>query len=119
VTVSREDIITDLVLPTNASICSSQLGIQVTIEASITDLITKTREAISETVQVWLSNPRLFGQPRIGLQAIKLDDDNRETSEVLELSGLHAALQEGRRLGLKRLRGEGRQPHLSSLQSST
>jgi hypothetical protein len=115
VTVSREDVIIDLMVPSNASICRSQLGIQITIEPSITDLITKTREAISETVQGWLSNPRLFGQPRIGLQAIKLDNENRETSETLDLSGLHAALQEGRRLVLEAPAGRGKTTTLIQL----
>ena len=115
VTVSREDVITDLMVPSNASICSSHLGIQVTIEPSIADLITKTREAISETVQAWLSNPRLFEQPRIGLQASKLDSENRETSETLELSDLHAALQEGRRLVLEAPAGRGKTTTLIQL----
>jgi hypothetical protein len=115
VTVSREDVITDLMVPSNASICRSHLGIQVTIEPSIADLITKTREAISETVQAWLSNPRLFGQPRIGLQASKLDSENRETSETLELSDLHAALQAGRRLVLEAPAGRGKTTTLIQL----
>lgn len=115
VTVSREDVITDLMVPSNASICRSQLGIQATIEPSIADLIAKTREAISETVQGWLSNPRLFGQPRIGLQAIKLDDDNRETSDTIELSDLHAALQAGRRLVLEAPAGRGKTTTLIQL----
>ena len=115
VTVSREDIITDLMVPSNASICTSQLGIEVPIEPSVADLITRTREAISETVQNWLSNPRLFGQPRIGLQAIKLDDDNRETSETLEFSDLHAALQAGRRLVLEAPAGRGKTTTLIQL----
>ena len=115
VTVSREDVITDLMVPSNASICSSHLGIQVTIEPSIADLITKTSEAISETVQAWLSNPRLFEQPRIGLQASKLDSENRETSETLELSDLHAALQAGRRLVLEAPAGRGKTTTLIQL----
>jgi len=115
VTVSREDVITDLMVPSNASICRSHLGIQVTIEPSIADLITKTSEAISETVQAWLSNPRLFGQPRIGLQASKLNSENRETSETLELSDLHAALLAGRRLVLEAPAGRGKTTTLIQL----
>ena len=115
VTVSREDIITDLLVPSNASICTSQLGIQVPIEPSMTDLITKAREAISETIQAWLSNPRLFGQPRIGLHASKLDSENRETSETLELGDLHAALREGRRLVLEAPAGRGKTTTLIQL----
>lgn len=115
VTVSREDVITDLMVPSNASICRSHLGIQVTIEPSIADLITKTNEAISETVQAWLSNPRLFGQPRIVLQAVKLDDDSRETSETLELSDLHVALQAGRRMVLEAPAGRGKTTTLIQL----
>jgi NACHT C-terminal Alpha/Beta 2 len=115
VTVSREDIISDLMVPSNVLLCRSHLGIMVPIEPSITDLIEKAREAISETIAGWLANPRLVGKPRIALKAIKLDGENRETNEILELSSLHSALQEGRRMMLEAPAGRGKTTTLIQL----
>ncbi|MCS6326557.1 MAG: hypothetical protein H8K06_05650, partial [Nitrospira sp.] len=115
ITVSREDVITDLMVPSNASICRSHLGIQLTVERSTTDLINKTREAISETITGWLSNPRLLGKPRIDLQVTKLDNVNGETNETIELSGLHAILREGRRVVLEAPAGRGKTTTLTQL----
>lgn len=113
--ITREDIITDLMLPDNASICRTHLKIQIPIEPSVSDLIEKVREAISETIEGWLANPRLVGKPRIALKAIKLDGENRETSEILELSSLHSALQEGRRMVLEAPAGRGKTTTLIQL----
>ncbi len=115
ITISREDIITDLMVPSNVSLCRSQLGIIVPIEPSSTDLIEKTREAISETIAGWLSNPRLSGKPRIELKAIKLDNENSETTKILELDKIHSALQEGRRMVLEGPAGQGKTTTLIQL----
>jgi len=108
ITVSREDVLTDLMVPANASICRSQLGIEVPIEPSMTEIVEKTREAISEVIADWRSNPRLAGRPLIPLQAVKLDNQSRETSETLELPSLEAALREGRRIVLEAPAGRGK-----------
>lgn len=108
ITVSREDVITDLMLPANISICRSQLGLQVPLEPSITELVENAREAISEVIADWRSNPRLAGRPLIPLQAVKLENQNRETGETLDLPGLETALREGRRIVLEAPAGRGK-----------
>ena len=115
ISISREDVITDLMVPSNASLCRTHLGISVAVEPEISDLVTKTRDAISETLEGWRFHLRLAGKPLIGVQAVKLDHDNRETSETLDLSGLNAALQEGRRLVLEGPAGRGKTTTLVQL----
>lgn len=115
ITVSRENIITELMLPSNASVCRNQLGIQVPVEPTLTELIEKAREATSEVIQSWLSNPRLTGKPRIALQMVKIDHENRETDEVLELDSLHTALRESRRIVLEAPAGRGKTTTLIQL----
>lgn len=101
ITISREDIITDLMLPSNASICRNQLRIPVAVEPSVAELLEKAQEAASEAVGPWLAHPRLTGRPRIALQAVKLDQEGKETGEVLDLASLQAALLDGRRIVLE------------------
>jgi hypothetical protein len=106
--IAREDIITDLMLPSNASVCSSQLGIQVTVEQGLADVLTKTRDAVSEVVTAWLRHSRVSGRPRIALRALKLDEEGRETDEAFDPLGLQAALKQSRRIVLEAPAGRGK-----------
>ncbi|MCI0426596.1 MAG: hypothetical protein L0Z46_01105 [Nitrospiraceae bacterium] len=113
--VSREDIITDLMLPLNASICRNHLGIHVAVEPAVSELLEKARGAASEIVAGWLAHPRLAGRPKIGLQAIKLDQEGEDTRDILDLASLHAALLEGRRIVLEAPAGRGKTTTLLQL----
>lgn len=106
--IPREDIITDLMLPSNASICRTHLGIALAVEPGLEELLGKTREAISEVVAAWSAHPRLIGRPKIALQAITLDQGGRETGQVIDLASLQAALREGRRIVLEAPAGRGK-----------
>jgi len=113
--VSREDVITDLMLPDNASICLSHLNIHVVVEQTIQDLVAKTREATGEILAAWLAHPRLAGKPKIALQSVKLDENGRETQEVLTLDYFRQALLEGRRIILEAPAGRGKTTTLIQL----
>ncbi len=113
--ISREDIITDLMLPSNASICRNHLGIPIAVEPAISELLEKALGAASDIVAGWLAHPRLAGRPKIGLQAIKLDQEGRETGEVLDLVSLQAALLESRRIVLEAPAGRGKTTTLIQL----
>jgi hypothetical protein len=115
VVVSREDIITSLMLPSNAPLCRSILGIPVEIEESKIDLIDKARDATAEVIAAWLAHPQLSGKPLIALQAVKLDQEGKDTQEVLDIVNIHAALMEGRRLILEAPAGRGKTTTLIQL----
>lgn len=113
--VSREDIITDLMLPSNASICRNHLGIHVAVEPAVSELLERARPAVSEIVAGWLAHSRLAGRPKIGLQAIKLDQEGEDTRDILDLASLQAALLEGRRMVLEAPAGRGKTTTLLQL----
>lgn len=115
VVMPREDIITSLMLPSNAPLCQTILGIPVVIEESKVELIDKARDATDEVIAAWLAHPRLSGKPLIALQAVKLDQEGRDTGEVLNLESIHAALTEGRRLILEAPAGRGKTTTLIQL----
>lgn len=115
IVVSREDIVTDLMLPSNASICRNHLGIPVTVDPPLAELLQRAREATSEVVAAWFAHRRLTEKPIIALQAIKLDHEGRETEEVLDLPDLQAALLESRRLLLEAPAGRGKTTTLFQL----
>jgi len=115
VVISREDIITDLMIPPNVSICRNHLGIHVPVEPSMEKLLGKAREAISEVVAAWLTHPRLSGRPKIVLQGINLDQEGRETGQVVDLSIFQDMLLEGRRVILEAPAGRGKTTTLIQL----
>jgi len=115
VVMPREDIITSLLLPSNASICRTQLRISVPIEAIVQELIERAQAATSELTAAWLANPRLAGRPHINLHAVKLGQEGKETSEKLNLESLQTALLEGRRIVLEAPAGRGKTTTLIQL----
>ncbi|MFZ2098065.1 MAG: hypothetical protein WAV05_15640, partial [Anaerolineales bacterium] len=115
VVVPREDIIISLMLPSNAPLCRSILGIPVVIEESKIELIDKARDATAEVIAAWLAHPRLSGKPLIALRAVKLDQEGKDTGEILDLESIHAALTRGRRLVLEAPAGRGKTTTLIQL----
>lgn len=115
IVASREDIITDLMLPANVSLCGSHLGIQVQVETVLSELVDNARGAISEVISGWMSNPRLAGKPMIALQTAKLDEQHKETGDLLEHATLHDALRESRRIAVEAPAGRGKTTTLIQL----
>jgi len=117
--VSKEDVITDLMLPDNALVCSSHLNIHVAVEQTTQELVTTAYEATGEILATWLAHPRLAGKPKIELQSINLDKDGREIGEIFSLAYLSQALQEGRRIVLEAPAGRGKTTTLVQLAERT
>jgi hypothetical protein len=113
--ISREDIVTDLMMPSNASICRNLLGISVAIEPTLEELIEKTRAACSEIATSWLASSRLAGKPLIALQGVELDQEGRATRELLDLASLQATLLQSRRLVIEAPAGSGKTTTLIQL----
>ena len=108
IVLSREDIITSLMMPSNAAICRNQLGLPIVVEASMDESIQRARLAASEVRANWLKSLRLEGKPYIDLRAAKLDDQGAKTEEILYLGNVRASLLEGRRVVLEAPAGRGK-----------
>ncbi len=115
VVISREDIVTDLAMPSNASICRTLLGLSVDVEPALEDLIQKAKAACSKQTDSWMSSPRLAGKPLIKLRAIRPEQQNAEHLEPLELSDLETALLQSRRLVIEAPAGNGKTTTLIQL----
>lgn len=113
--ISREDIITDLMLPDNASICSSHFNIHVAVKPTVLELAAKAREATAEILKTWLTHLHLAGRPKIELQSISLDKDGHEIGDAFNLAHLSQALQEGHRIVLEAPAGRGKTTMLLQL----
>src|SRR6266446_5303532 len=111
--MSREDFITSLMAPSNASLLSSHLGLAVEVEARLEELITKVREAAAEVTTAW--SKRLAGKPLIELRALRLDPEGRDSAEILQLSDIRAALLQSRRVVLEGAAGRGKTTTLIQL----
>lgn len=114
IVLSREELVTSLMDPANAAICSSQLGIAVEIKPEIGAVLHRACEAAAEVVVAWERRPRLAGRPLIELDAEKIDESNG-THVVLTVDTLQKSLVEGRRIILEAPAGRGKTTTLVQL----
>jgi hypothetical protein len=115
VVVPREDVITSLLEPKNISICRTQLGIRVTIEASVEELFEQARNATVKLTATWLEHPRLVGRPQIALRAVRVDEQGNENADLVSLKTIESSLMEGRRIVLEAPAGRGKTTTLIQL----
>jgi hypothetical protein len=115
IVMPREDIITSLMLPTNAALCWTLPGIHVAIENDATQMLAKVRAAIGEEGKNWCARPRMANSPIVSLSAAKLDRSGKETSETLDTDGLRTSLTESRRIALEAPGGGGKTTTLVQL----
>src|SRR5487761_292407 len=95
VVMSREELVTSLIDPSNADICRSQLGIHIEGKLELQSVIARAREAVAETIDTWALRPRLRGRPLIDLDAERVEE---ESHERLSVEDLRAFLAQGRRI---------------------
>jgi len=113
VVMTREEIMTSLMLPSNASLCRAFLGITVPFEESAAELLRKVREATSE-LTASRSN-RIAGKLLLDLRTVELDRDGKETGAIFHLKDLHTYLAQSRRLVLEAPAGRGKTTTLVQL----
>ncbi len=114
----REDIITSLMDPSNASLLKNHLGIHVEIEQTLAELVERVRAAAADITAAWFN--RLAGNPLLELRALRLEPDGRDSSEILQLSDIRNALDQSRRVVLEAPAGRGKTTtliHLARRQS--
>jgi hypothetical protein len=118
VVMSREELVTSLIAPSNADICRSQLGIHIEGKPELQSVIAHAREAVTEVVETWASRPRLKGRPLIDLDAERVEE-GRESHERLSVEGLRASLAQGRRIILEAPAGRGKTTTLVQIAKRT
>jgi len=114
IVLSREELVTSLMDPANAAICSSQLGISVELQAELILLLQRARDATTDVVATWERRPRLAGRPLIELDAERIEEAN-DAHVSVTLESLQNSLGEGRRIILEAPAGRGKTTTLVQL----
>ena len=109
----REDIITSLMAPENASLLKSHLRIHVEIEPTLADLVARVKEATTEVTASW--SHRTGGKPLLELRALRLDPQGQDSTDVLQLSAIRTRLMRGERIVLEGPAGRGKTTTLTQL----
>ena len=81
--IEREEIITLLMMPENASLGASFLHLDIDSEPQVADLIDRTRRAATAVTRTWARKTK--GHPLIDLTAVRLDPNGAKTADVLSL----------------------------------
>lgn len=115
VVMTREDIITSLMMPSNAPLCRTLLAINVPAEPTEAELLTKVREAVAEEARNWRARPRPANRPIVSLQAVRLDSTGKETSETIDITDIRTSLLLARRIALEAPGGGGKTTTLVQL----
>lgn len=115
ITISREDIVSDLQIPANSQLCRTHLDIQIPFQLDIADLLGRTREAAKAVAADWATHLRLNGQPQIPLSAIPITERGGDIPESIPSAQLRALLALGHRLILEAPAGAGKTTTLVQL----
>ncbi|MEX3934823.1 NACHT domain-containing NTPase [Paraburkholderia phymatum] len=111
--IEREEIVTQMMMPENASLRASFLRLDVESEPQIVDLIEKTRRAADAITRTWAGKTK--GHPLIDLAVVRLDSNGAESAEVLSLEQIGQALSQSRRIVLEGPAGRGKTTTLIQL----
>jgi hypothetical protein len=117
IVMPREDVITSLMSPANLVLCRTHLGISVTLEQPIEELLEQTRKAASEVRTSW-SLP-IAGKPLIELRAVTINADGKDASDVFLLNDFRRAVTQSRRVVIEAPAGRGKTTTLVQLAAQT
>lgn len=111
--IEREEIITLMMIPENASLRASFLHLDIEVEPQVTDLIDRTRRAADAVMRTWAGKTK--GYPLIDLTAVRLDPNGAESSDVMSLEQIDQALSQSGRIVLEGSAGRGKTTTLIQL----
>jgi hypothetical protein len=111
--ISREDIVSSLLDPSNLALCRTHLGLPVTIEVSAATQIQQLRDAVAEVVAAW--SRQLEGKPLIELRAVRMDADGSDTAEIISPADDWASLARSARMVIEAPAGRGKTTTLVQL----
>ncbi|MBZ0067427.1 MAG: hypothetical protein K8F26_01310 [Thiobacillus sp.] len=111
--LEREEIITLMMMPENASLRASFLHLDISVEPQVADLIDRTRRAADVVVRTWAGKTK--GHPLIDLTAVRLDPNGAESADVLLLEQIDQTLSQSGRIVLEGPAGRGKTTTLIQL----
>ncbi|GMU03749.1 NACHT domain-containing protein [Corallococcus caeni] len=111
--IEREEIITLLMMPENASLRASFLHLDIDVEPHVAGIIERTKRAADAVTLAWAGKTK--GHPLIDLTAVRLDPNGAETADVLSLEQIDQALSQSRRIVLEGAAGCGKTTTLIQL----
>lgn len=111
--IEREEIITLMMMPENASLRASFLSLDIDAEPQVVDLIDRIRGAADVVARTWAGKTK--GHPLIELTAVRLDQNGAESADVLSLEQIDQALSQSRRIVLEGPAGRGKTTTLIQL----
>ncbi|MDO8267792.1 MAG: hypothetical protein Q7T32_08155 [Moraxellaceae bacterium] len=111
--IEREEIITLMMMPENASLLSSFLHLHIDTEPQVSDLIDRTRRAAE--IAAWTWSRKTKGHPLIDLTAVQLDPNGAESADLLSLEQVDQALKQSGRIVLEGPAGRGKTTTLIQL----
>jgi hypothetical protein len=114
--IEREDIITSMMMPENASLGASFLHLYIDTEPRVANLIDRAKRAADAVTQTWADKAK--GHPLIELMAVRLDSNGAESADVLSLEQIDQALSHSRRIVLEGPAGRGKTTTLVQLAQS-
>ncbi len=115
--ISREDIITTLMMPENAGVAAAHLHLDAAVESTVAELRDRIHRAAAAITDNW--SRKTQGHPLIDLQAVRLDASGAETSDVLSIADIRDALAQSRRIVLEAPAGRGKTTTLIQLAQRT
>jgi hypothetical protein len=115
--IEREEIITLMMMPENASLRASFLHLDIDTEPQVAALIDRTRRAADAVTRSWATKTK--GHPLIDLTAVRLDPNGKDSADVLSLEQIDQALSQGRRIVLEGPAGRGKTTTLIQLAQRT
>ncbi|UWF48297.1 hypothetical protein NYP20_23765 [Pseudomonas sp. N3-W] len=104
--IEREEIITQMMMPENASLRASFLNLGIDAEPQVADLIERTRRAASTVTRAWTSKTK--GHPLIDLTAVRLETNGAKSADMLSLEQIDLALMQSSRIVLEGPAGRGK-----------
>lgn len=111
--IEREEIITQMLMPENASHCVSFLHLDIDAEPQVADLIERTRRAADAVSKTWALKTKCL--PLIELTSVQLDQDGAESTDKLSLEQIDQALSQSSRIVLEGPAGRGKTTTLIQL----
>ena len=111
--IEREEIITLMMMPENASVRASFLHLDIDSEPQVADRIDRTRRAAAAVTRTWAGKTK--GHPLVDLTAVRLDPDGAESADVLSLDQIDQMLSQSGRIVLEGPAGRGKTTTLIQL----
>src|SRR5262249_52770323 len=111
--LEREEIITLMMMPENATLCASFLHLVADAEPQIADIIDRTRRAADVVTGTWAGKTK--GHPLTAPTAVRLARNGAESADVLSLEQVDEALSQSRRIVLEGPAGSGKTTTLIQL----